>query len=33
MTRLYDDPGAFSEDLLAGFLDLHGDRVLGVRVE
>src|SRR6476659_9627757 len=30
MTRLYDDPGAFSEDLLAGFLDLHGDRVLGV---
>ena len=30
MTRLYDDPGAFSEDLLAGFLDLYGDRVLGV---
>src|SRR6476659_2654464 len=30
MTRLYDDPGAFSEDLLAGFLDLYGGRVLGV---
>lgn len=30
MTKLYDDPASFSEDLLAGFLDLYGDRVVGV---
>ena len=30
MTKLYDDPAKFSEDLLAGFLDLYADRVLGV---
>ena len=30
MTKLYDDPRTFSEDLLAGFLDLYADRVLGV---
>jgi dihydroxyacetone kinase len=30
MTRLYDDPGRFSEDMLAGFLDAHSDRVVGV---
>lgn len=30
MTRLYDDPECFSDDLLAGFLDAHADRVVGV---
>ena len=30
MTKLYDDPAAFSDDLLAGFLDLYADRVVGV---
>ena len=30
MTRLYDDPAQFAEDLLEGFLDLHADRVVGV---
>lgn len=30
MTKLYDDPRTFSEDLLAGFLDLYADRVLGI---
>ena len=30
MTRLYDDPARFAEDLLEGFLDAHGDRVVGV---
>src|SRR4051812_12761840 len=30
MTKLYDDPAKFSEDLLAGFLDVYADRVLGV---
>lgn len=30
MTRLYDDPATFSEDLLEGFLDVHADRVVGV---
>jgi dihydroxyacetone kinase len=30
MTRLYDDPGRFSEDMLAGFLDAHAERVVGV---
>lgn len=31
MTKLFDDPRAFSEDLLAGFCDLYADRVLPVR--
>ena len=31
MTKLFDDPRTFSEDLLAGFCDLYGDRVLGGR--
>ncbi|WP_099021322.1 dihydroxyacetone kinase family protein [Mycolicibacterium palauense] len=31
MTKLFDDPRAFSEDLLAGFCDLYADRVLSVR--
>lgn len=31
MTKLYDDPASFSDDLLAGFLDLYADRVLGVK--
>ncbi len=30
MTRLYDDPATFSDDLLEGFLDVHSDRVVGV---
>ncbi|HVK35044.1 MAG TPA: dihydroxyacetone kinase family protein [Microlunatus sp.] len=30
MTRLYDDPARFAEDLLEGFLDAHGERVVGV---
>lgn len=30
MTRLYDDPGTFTEDMLAGFLDVHQDTVAGV---
>ena len=27
MTRLFDDPASFAEDALAGFCDLHPDRV------
>jgi dihydroxyacetone kinase len=30
MTRLYDDPKTFTEDMLAGFLDAHAARVAGV---
>ncbi|GAA3641058.1 dihydroxyacetone kinase family protein [Microlunatus ginsengisoli] len=30
MTRLFDDPATFSDDLLEGFLDVHADRVVGV---
>lgn len=30
MTRLYDDPTYFMDDMLAGFLDAHADRVAGV---
>ena len=30
MTKLFDDPRTFSEDLLAGFCDLYADRVLPV---
>lgn len=30
MTRLYDDPHTFTEDMLAGFLDVHRDTVSGV---
>ena len=30
MTKLYDDPDGFSDDMLAGFLDIHADRVVGV---
>ena len=30
MTRLHDDPARFTEDALAGFLDAHAGRVLGV---
>jgi dihydroxyacetone kinase len=30
MTRLYDDPHSFTEDMLEGFLDLHRDLVTGV---
>ncbi|MEP6462910.1 MAG: dihydroxyacetone kinase family protein [Frankiaceae bacterium] len=30
MTRLYDDPATFMEDMLVGFLDLYGDHVVGV---
>ena len=30
MTRLYDDPARFAQDLLEGFLDAHDDRVVGV---
>src|SRR5665647_2677044 len=30
MTRLYDDPHTFTEDMLAGFLDVHQDAVSGV---
>ena len=31
MTRLYDDPARFADDMLAGFLDAHSSRVVGVR--
>ena len=30
MTRVYDDPSCFAEDMLAGFLDLHGRYAIGV---
>lgn len=30
MTRIYDDPAAFADDQLAGFLDLYADRLRGV---
>ncbi|MDQ3786764.1 MAG: dihydroxyacetone kinase subunit DhaK, partial [Actinomycetota bacterium] len=30
MTRLYDDPASFTEDMVAGFLDAHAGRVVGV---
>lgn len=30
MTRLYDDPATFTEDMLAGFLDANSDYVVGV---
>ena len=30
MTRLYDDPHTFTEDMLEGFLDVHGSTVVGV---
>src|SRR5689334_21623380 len=30
MTRLYDDPHTFTEDMLEGFLDVHRDKVVGV---
>ncbi|TDC09356.1 dihydroxyacetone kinase family protein [Nonomuraea longispora] len=30
MTRLYDDPATFTDDMLAGFLDVHRDTVTGV---
>ena len=30
MTKLYDDPASFSDDLLAGFLDVYAGRVVGV---
>src|ERR687890_522349 len=30
MTRLYDDPKTFSEDMLSGFLDAHARHVTGV---
>jgi D-erythrulose 4-kinase len=30
MTRLFDDPGSFGDDMLAGFLDVYSDRVAGV---
>src|SRR5829696_1656148 len=30
MTKLYDDPASFSNDLLAGFLDVYAGRVVGV---
>jgi dihydroxyacetone kinase len=30
MTHLYDDPKTFTEDALAGFLDVHRDLVVGV---
>ncbi|WP_298804602.1 dihydroxyacetone kinase family protein [uncultured Pseudokineococcus sp.] len=30
MTRLHDDPATFSDDALAGFLDAHAGRVVGV---
>jgi dihydroxyacetone kinase len=30
MTRLFDDPASFADDLLEGFLDVHQDRVVGV---
>ncbi|MEH3155576.1 MAG: dihydroxyacetone kinase family protein [Gordonia paraffinivorans] len=31
MTRLHDDPARFTDDMLTGFLDVHTDRVTGVR--
>ncbi|GAA1884173.1 dihydroxyacetone kinase family protein [Williamsia serinedens] len=31
MTRLHDDPAQFTDDMLTGFLDVHADRVAGVR--
>ena len=31
MTHVYDDPQMFTEDMLAGFLDVHHDTVVGVR--
>ncbi|MGY1622890.1 dihydroxyacetone kinase family protein [Geodermatophilus sp. SYSU D00965] len=30
MTRLYDDPATFTEDMVTGFLDAHAGRVVGV---
>ena len=30
MTRVYNDPAAFTEDMLVGFLDANADRVIGV---
>src|SRR3954449_5404293 len=30
MTQLYDDPKTFTEDALAGFLDVHRDLVVGL---
>lgn len=30
MTRLYDDPARFAEDMLTGFLDAYADYVIGV---
>ena len=30
MTRLYDDPHTFTEDMLAGFLDVYRETVSGV---
>ena len=30
MTKLFDDPARFSDDMLAGFLDAHAGRVTGV---
>ncbi len=30
MTRVYDDPARFAEDMLEGFLDAHGDHAVGV---
>lgn len=30
MTRLFNDPAAFTEDMLVGFLDVYADRVVGV---
>ncbi|MEV5888102.1 dihydroxyacetone kinase family protein [Nonomuraea fuscirosea] len=30
MTRLYDDPSTFADDMLAGFLDVHQNSVAGV---
>ena len=30
MTRIYDDPAAFADDQLAGFVDLYADRLRGV---
>lgn len=31
MTHVHDDPHTFTEDMLAGFLDVHRDTVVGVR--
>jgi dihydroxyacetone kinase len=31
VTRLHDDPARFTDDMLTGFLDVHADRVTGVR--